>query len=263
MNYLIVSCLLCAAMELTPLLPQVGNNDGNLEIENNKATVEVTVPCISVMDQSCSLPDGYILPDLEELTPSIPDEQDSIPTPTVSPSVSDEEETLTEEEFFQIQEQNFQDRSIETDVEKEYDYNNYIYPLAKIIFAEASTCNDTHQRYVGYVVMNRVKSIYYPNTIEGVFFDSDAYAESSRERYVNEYISNRAIKNAEIVIQEYFSDSIPVSPAMVYQAEFQQGVDRIQMGNTCFGCDIRIIEDLNSVNSDDSDYPELESDTNK
>lgn len=268
MRYLLVSCLLCASLELTPVLAQQvnNNNTSNLEIENKKTlSVGVNVPCISCMDESCSLPEGYTLPYLEELTPSTPDEQEPTPTPTVSPSVSNEEETLTEEEFFQIQEQNFIDRSIETDIEKEYDYNNYIYPLAKIIFAEASTCDDTHQRYVGYVVMNRVKSIYYPNTIEDVFFDGDAYAESSRERYNNEKVSDRAIKNAEIVIDEYFSDSMPVSPAMVYQAEFKQGVkdQYIQMGNTFFCFDQRILDDLNSSNSNIDDDPELKKDTNK
>lgn len=266
MKSVLVSCLLCISLDLSPALTPVNNNnsDGNLEIEN-KESIEVTVPCISIMDESPSLPDGYILPDLEDLTPSIPNEEvpDSISNED-SPSVSDEEKKLSQEEFNQIQRQNFIDRSFEPDFEIEYNYNNYIYPLAKIIFAEAGSMGDEHQRYVGYVVMNRVKSIYFPNTIEAVFFTGDAYAESSRERYNNECVTEQCIKNAEIVIGEYFSDSIPVSPAMVYQAEFKQGVedDYIKMGNTYFCYDQRIIDDLNST-SDNFDDPELQKDTNK
>ena len=105
---------------------------------------------------------------------------------------------------------------------------------------------DKHQQYVGYVVMNRVHSKYYPNSIHDVFF-SGGYADTSKERYLAEKDSEQAIKNATVVINKIFNEgleNIPVSEAMVYQAEFKQGVNIIQMGNTYFGCDERILEDM-------------------
>lgn len=124
-------------------------------------------------------------------------------------------------------------------------YESYIYPLSKIIYAEAGNLGDVAQQYVGYVVMNRVNSIYFPNTIEDVFFSRRAYAESSRKKYLAEETSEAAIANATIVIEEYFSyDGMPVSPALVYQALFEQGVDRFKLETECFGCDERILRDL-------------------
>ena len=66
---------------------------------------------------------------------------------------------------------NFKSRSIPIDYSTNEDiYEDYIYPLSKIIFAEAGNMGDKHQQYVGYVVMNRVYSKYYPNSIHDVFF---------------------------------------------------------------------------------------------
>ena len=140
-----------------------------------------------------------------------------------------------------------QERSIPVDYSRYEDvYNNYIYPLSKIIYAEAGNMGDKHQQYVGYVVMNRVYSKYYPNSIHDVFFSS-GYDETSKERYLKNLTTKQAIKNAKIVINTYFNEGLvelPVSKAMTFQAEFKQGVNIIQMGNTYFGCDPRILKDM-------------------
>ena len=164
--------------------------------------------------------------------------------------VADIDSLLTKEDEKKrdkIIKQNFESRSIPIDYSK-YDeiYDDYIYPLSKIIYAEAGNMNDKHQQYVGYVVMNRVYSKYYPNSIHDVFF-SGGYADTSKERYLAGKNSKQAIKNAKIVINKYFNEGIetvPVSEAMVFQAEFKQGVNIIQMGNTYFGCDERILADM-------------------
>lgn len=157
-----------------------------------------------------------------------------------------------EKEAQKIIKQNFEARSIPVDYSNyQVIYDNYIYPLSKIIYAEAGNMDDTHQQYVGYVVMNRVYSKYYPNSIHDVFF-SGGYADTSKERYLAEKDSDQAIKNATVVINKIFNEgleSIPVSRAMVFQAEFKQGVNIIQMGNTYFGCDERILEDMEKENS--------------
>lgn len=147
---------------------------------------------------------------------------------------------------------NFKSRSIPIDYSTNEDiYVDYIYPLSKIIFAEAGNMGDKHQQYVGYVVMNRVYSKYYPNSIHEVFF-SGGYADTSKARYLAERDTEQAIKNATVVINKYFNaglEKLPVSRAMVFQAEFKQGVNMIQMGNTYFGCDERILADLKKENN--------------
>ena len=123
-------------------------------------------------------------------------------------------------------------------------YQEYIYPLAKIIYAEGRGMSDEFQKNVGYVVFNRIDSKYYPNTLNEVFFSNDSYAEASRKSFLNEKVSEQALENAKIVVNEYFNGSIPVCPAMVFQAEFKQGVDIFKIGNTYFGCDQRIHNDM-------------------
>ena len=91
--------------------------------------------------------------------------------------------------------------------------------------------------------MNRVESKYYPNSIEDVFFSS-AYNEISRERYRNNEVSEKAIENAKLVVEQYFNHEIPVSKARVFQAEFVQGVDLYKINNTYFGSDPQIISDM-------------------
>lgn len=122
-------------------------------------------------------------------------------------------------------------------------YKTVTYPLAKIIYAEGGNQNDEFQQNVGYVVLNRVESKYYPNSIEDVFFSS-AYNEISRERYRNNEVSEKAIENAKLVVEQYFNHEIPVSKARVFQAEFVQGVDLYKINNTYFGSDPQIISDM-------------------
>lgn len=122
-------------------------------------------------------------------------------------------------------------------------YQEYIYPLAKIIYAEGGGMPDNFQRNVGYVVLNRIDSKYYPNTLNDVFF-SGGYAEESKEKFLEEKVSERAFENAKVVINEYFNGTIPVCPAMTYQSEFKQGVDIFSIGNSYFGCDERIHRDM-------------------
>lgn len=110
--------------------------------------------------------------------------------------------------------------------------------LAKIIASEAANVKDDFwQQAVGYVVMNRVDSKNYPNTIEGVFYSGDAYAEESRQRYEEGYVTDQCIENAKIVLQNYYEGTIPVPKNLVFQSEFPQGETWLHIGNTYFGID--------------------------
>lgn len=117
------------------------------------------------------------------------------------------------------------------------------YPLAKIIYAEGGGQSDECQQYIGYVVINRIESKYYPNTLKKVFF-SGGYAPESQEKYRNGECSDRAIENAKIVVNNYYNDTMPVSPALVYQSKFSQGINQFQIDGEEFGYSKRIIRDL-------------------
>lgn len=168
------------------------------------------------------------------------------PTNTVSIETVEEDINMLEYQFNAFEErQNVSDDSFFIDDEI---YESYVYPLSKIIYAEAGNLGDLTQQYVGYVVMNRVNSIYFPDTIEGVFFKGRAYAESSRKKYRAEKTSEAAIENATVVIEQYFSkEGMPVSPALVYQAQFEQGEDCFQMETEIFGHDSNILRDLKKL----------------
>lgn len=117
------------------------------------------------------------------------------------------------------------------------------YPLAKIIYAEGGGQSDECQQYIGYVVINRIESKYYPNTLKKVFF-SGGYAPESQEKYRNGECSDRAIENAKIVVNNYYNDTMPVSPALVYQSKFSQGINQFQIDGEEFGYSKRILRDL-------------------
>ena len=117
------------------------------------------------------------------------------------------------------------------------------YPLAKIIYAEGGGQSDECQQYIGYVVINRIESKYYPNTLKRVFF-SGGYAPESQEKYRNGECSDRAIENAKIVVNNYYNDTMPVSPALVYQSKFSQGINQFQIDGEEFGYSQRILRDL-------------------
>lgn len=127
-------------------------------------------------------------------------------------------------------------------------YWNAVYILAKIIYAEGGNMDDEFQQKIGYVVLNRVESKYYPNSIREVFLSSGAYEETSIERFHEGFISDQAIKNSKIVLNHYLLRDIPYSPAMVYQSEFKQGINIQADGNSFFGEDPRIISDLEKNN---------------
>lgn len=57
----------------------------------------------------------------------------------------------------------------------EYSEDN-LYLLAHVICGEAQNCPQTEQEYVGSVVLNRVDSDRFPNTLSEVIFQSGQYA---------------------------------------------------------------------------------------
>ena len=126
-------------------------------------------------------------------------------TETVAePSDSIEEETQTE---------------LETEVEL----------LAHVIEAEAGGESDYHKLCVGTVVMNRVASDKYPDTIEGVIYQPGQY-QCVTNSHINKEPSESSYEAAKSILdgRRMFRSSV------VYQAEFIQGKVVEKVGNTYF-----------------------------
>ena len=165
-------------------------------------------------------------------------------TNTVTSSIDTEEETPMPSAEDIIASHNDRWQDVRFDYASMEDiFYDMTYPLAKIIYAEGGGQSDECQQYIGYVVINRIESKYYPNTLKRVFF-SGGYAPESQEKYRNGECSDRAIENAKIVVNNYYNDTMPVSPALVYQSKFSQGVNQFKIDGEEFGYSKRILRDL-------------------
>lgn len=94
--------------------------------------------------------------------------------------------------------------------------------LARVINGEAGAdyCSDTLMTYVGSVVLNRVKSKDFPNTLEEVIFQEGQYA-CTFDKHKNYYKepSDRAWK----IAKDLLTNGSALPEDVVYQAEFKQG----------------------------------------
>ena len=92
--------------------------------------------------------------------------------------------------------------------------------LAHLIGGEAGAdwCDDTMLYYVGSVVLNRVKSPDFPNTIEDVVFQKGQYACTWDGNYYREP-SERCYRIAEQLLKH--GSVLPGE--VVFQAQFEQG----------------------------------------
>ena len=90
--------------------------------------------------------------------------------------------------------------------------------LARIINAEAGGCTDEHQLLVGNVVLNRVASSSFPNTIYGVIYQKGQYSPTWNGA-INKTPSEQAYKNAQRLLngERFCPENV------VFQANFKQG----------------------------------------
>lgn len=112
--------------------------------------------------------------------------------------------------------------------------DNLVDSVSRIIMCEAGGVKDDYwQQLVGYVFLNRLDSSYYPDSVDGVL--KEGYAPETIQNFNNIVITNKALKNAKIVVNNYYSGSLPVPRNLIYQAEFSQGRPWKHIGNTYFG----------------------------
>lgn len=93
--------------------------------------------------------------------------------------------------------------------------------LSKIIYAEAGSywLTDEHQRMVGSVVLNRMASPEFPDTMREVLEQPGQYYGENNSYFENLLPSERAVKNALYLLEH---GSI-APPEVVFQANFPQG----------------------------------------
>mgnify|MGYP003525611360 CR=1 FL=1 len=117
---------------------------------------------------------------------------------------------------------------LEAEAETKYTEDDFEL-LARVIEAEAGGESDYHKLCVGTVVMNRVASDKYPNTIEGVIYQPGQY-QCVTNSHINKEPSESSYEAAESILdgRRMFRSSV------VYQAEFIQGKVVEKLGNTYF-----------------------------
>lgn len=106
------------------------------------------------------------------------------------------------------------------------------YLLARLVYAEAGNESDEHQQAVASVVLNRMNSDKFPDSIDEVIYQRDPLQYACIEDgNIDKIPDERAIKNAY-----YIWDNGSILPDNVlYQAEFKQGSGVYkQIGNTYF-----------------------------
>ena len=109
---------------------------------------------------------------------------------------------------------------------------NDLYVLSHIINAECGDDNCSHEQRVatGSVVLNRVASDLYPDTIEEVVFDPGQYSPTWDGRYSLEP-SEDSVEVAKMLLEE--GSQIPAE--CVFQAEFPQGTGTWKEFETIYG----------------------------
>ena len=118
----------------------------------------------------------------------------------------------------------------ETQTELETKYTEYDFELlARVIEAEAGGESDYHKLCVGTVVMNRVDSEKYPNSIEGVIYQPGQY-----QCVTNSHINNEPSESSYEAAESILDGRRMFRSSVVYQAEFIQGKVVEKVGNTYF-----------------------------
>lgn len=93
-----------------------------------------------------------------------------------------------------------------------------LYVLSHVIYGESGNCSWEQQIYTGSVVLNRVNSNRYPDSIKDVVFDKGQYACTWDGNY-DKKPSERSIEVAKYLLEN--GSQIPYY--VLYQAEFKQG----------------------------------------
>jgi spore germination cell wall hydrolase CwlJ-like protein len=203
----IVSLIVSFAL-LTPIVV-VSAVDGD-EMSPNPAIVSVTATESAQNTESIT---NTTVTDVattteETTTEEITTEEITTEKPTEEDITEDVEEPSTQKVVYD---------SGPTKVNNFYDEDD-LYILSHLIYGEAGGESDECQLAVGSVVLNRVKSNQFPNSISGVVFAPGQYACTWDGNYDKEPDA-RAIRNARYLLEN--GSQLP--DGVVFQAQFAQG----------------------------------------
>lgn len=198
-----ISVLLCAV--LLTLSVGIGVDASN---ENKKEEVVITTT-----EQ----------PKIKERTLEVKDKVvEKTTTPTVEPTIEPTEEVAEEVTVEPVATEEVVAEPLYTEEE--------LYVLSHVINGEAEGCSWEEKLYVGSVVLNRVASHRYPDTIYEVVFDKGQYACTWDGNYDKEPIQE------SIDAAIYLLENGSVLPQyVIFQAQFEQGNATYDViGNTYF-----------------------------
>ena len=136
-------------------------------------------------------------------------------------------------------------KEVIVEVEKKPNYTyDELYCMAVVIYNEAggNSSTDEERELVGYVVLNRVNSARYPNTIREVLEQPGQYQglgnngvhfAKRSSNAIEAKALDRAWETAKTVLNN--RNNIPIPDNVVFQSEFKQGTGVYkQIGNTYF-----------------------------
>lgn len=125
------------------------------------------------------------------------------------------------EELIKVETDGLEEEDIEEEnnIKEVTNYNeNDLYILAHIIAGEGQYCDETEQKYIGSVFINRVNSDRFPNTFKGVAFQKNQYACTWDGNYKKEPTETNW------KIAKWLFENGSVLPGnVVFQAQFKQG----------------------------------------
>lgn len=93
-----------------------------------------------------------------------------------------------------------------------------LYLLSHVIAGEANYCDYSMKLYVGSVVLNRVKSPLFPNTLKGVIFQKGQYQCTWDGHY---YIE--PTDETKEIAKKLLTEGSALPENVIFQAEFKQG----------------------------------------
>lgn len=93
-----------------------------------------------------------------------------------------------------------------------------LYIMAHVLAGEAQFCDDSEQKYVGSVVLNRVAKVGFPSTIKGVVFQKKQYSSVTDGNYYREPTKSNWV-NAKWLLE---NGSI-LPGYVIYQSKGKQG----------------------------------------
>lgn len=99
-------------------------------------------------------------------------------------------------------------------------WNNIMW-LASAMYAENGSGSDKAVLLTGIVIMKRVKSRHYPNTIKGVLSQRGQYATWRNGQIQRKRPDSRCLEIAEEILRYKLEKRYPNN--LVFQAEFRQG----------------------------------------